>query len=228
MRRHAALQRVAREVHEGLLAEGHVVGAGLEILRGLDRAHVLRAAHLLRALQVHRHVLLLAAEQDHAAAGTHALAEGDAHLHVAGQVLLEVLGRDHRDVRLLVVCASPPFHAPTDLRRERKLVRRAALAAAGAQHHARGEEHLVHLAAHEGHAEDGDAHLVGVDRHVIDVLHVHDHARLGVVVLGAQLDASGTQVDSRAEGDGDAGLHLHIHLVEGRDALLGDDVRADS
>ena len=67
-----------------------------------------------------------------------------------------------------------------------------------------------------------------VEFNVIDVLHVHDHARLGVVVLGAQLDASGTQVDSRAEGDGDAGLHLHIHLVEGRDALLGDDVRADS
>ena len=104
VRLHSRLQRVAGVVHERELVERHVIHAGLEVRRGLDRAHVLLAAHL-GALHVHHHVLLLVAELDGAAVGTHVLAEGDADLRVRRHVELVVLGRDHQDERLLVVYA---------------------------------------------------------------------------------------------------------------------------
>lgn len=166
-RSHTALQRVSRVIHEGLLTEGHIVRSRLEVLRRLNRACVLRAAHLRHALKIHRHILLLTAEENNATSRKHILAEGDAHLHVARQVLLEVLRGDHRDGGLHIVCILPPVVTLTNLRCEVENISRAALAAAGAQHDSRGEEHLVLLVAHERDIEDGDAHLIEIDHHVI-------------------------------------------------------------
>ena len=118
----------------------------------------------------------------------------------------------------------PHTAARTRLGGEDEGVGGAALGAAGAQHHARGEEHLVLLVAHQRNVEDGETHFVGAQHHVIRVLHVDRDAGVGVVGLGADLDLPAADVHSRAEGDGDVGLQRDIPLVERGDALLGNDV----
>lgn len=227
MRAHALHQRVPRLVHERRLTERHLVGPRREASVRLNRARIALAAHLAAALHVHRHLLLLREEADHAHVGANALAEHDVHAEILRKTRFEVGRTDDLDKRLLHVYFSRALRATTWLRREHERVRRSALASARAQHDPGVKQHLVLLVAHQRHVVDLQGLQILAKHHVRLVRHVHRHRGRGVVRGRTKLDGSDAQMHSRAERDRDHRLQRDIGRSEGRGTLSGNDVRSN-